>query len=112
MDEPVKCPTCHTDVRPGDYFCYNCGKNLKPKPPSTSLQQQIIVYLESIFLPPFGIFIGFRYLRQSDYKSKAVGIAAVVLTILSLVICTIITLDLLKTVNTQVNDQLQMLENF
>jgi len=107
MDNFVNCPACHAEVRPTDYFCYNCGKNLKPKPLSTSFGRQMIVYLESIFLPPYGILIGIRYLRQRENKSVIVGIVAIILTFLSLIIFVVMTRRLIDTVNTQVNNQLQ-----
>ncbi len=101
------CPGCHVEVRPTDYFCFNCGKNLKPKPPSTTLTTQIILYLESVLLPPYGIIIGIRYLRQKDGASKIVGIISVILTMLALVIFAKVTRDLMETVNTQITKQMQ-----
>ncbi|OGM11924.1 hypothetical protein A2Z22_01680 [Candidatus Woesebacteria bacterium RBG_16_34_12] len=74
--------------------------------------QQLLVYLESIFLPPYGIVIGIRYLRQKENKSKIVGIIAVVLTILSIIVFTNITLNLINNINTQVNKQLQQFEAY
>ena len=109
MENPVTCPFCHVEVRSTDYFCFNCGKNLKPKPPSTSLTQQIIVYLEGFFLPPYGIIIGIRYLRQKDNTSKIIGIISIILTILSILIFIKVTRDLMNTVDTQVNNQLQQM---
>src|SRR3990172_2516310 len=106
MENRVKCGVCHVEVRHGDYFCFNCGKNLKPKPPSTSLPQQLIVYLESIFLPPYGIIIGLLYLRQKENSSKVVGVVAIVLTLLSIIVFTKVTLNFIDTLNSQVNKQL------
>lgn len=107
MENSVVCPFCHAEVKATDYFCFNCGKNLKPKPLSTSLIQQIVLYLESIFLPPFGIVIGIRYLRQKDITSKIVGIISIILTIISLLILIKVTISLMNTVNTQINNQLR-----
>jgi hypothetical protein len=107
MENSLVCPSCHIEVRQTDYFCFNCGKNLKPKPPSTSLTTQILVYLESFFLPPYGIIIGIRYLRGKSVKLKIIGIILILLTILSLLIFVKLTRDLINTVNTQVNNQLQ-----
>lgn len=112
MEDLVKCPVCHQDVKSSDYFCFNCGKNLKPKPPSTSGVGQLIVYLESIFLPPYGIIIGIRYLRQKENKAKVVGGVAVILTILSIVVFTKITMNLINNINTQMNNQSQQFEGF
>jgi hypothetical protein len=106
MENPVICPACHTEIRPTDYFCYNCGKNLKPAPPSTSLPSQVTVYLESLFLPPYGIILGIRYLKVPDNKSKIVGVVSIILTIVSIIILTVLTLDFIKTINTQLNSQL------
>jgi hypothetical protein len=112
MENEVKCPVCHMGVRPTDYFCFNCGKNLKPKPLSTVFGQQLGIYLESIFLPPYGVVVGLRYLKQKEGKSKIVGAVAVVLTILSIVIFTKLTLDLINNINVQVNKQMQQFGTF
>ena len=104
MENSAVCPVCHTEVKSTDYFCSNCGKNLKPEPPSTSLTRQIVIYLESFFLPPYGIVIGIRYLRQGDSKSKTVGIISIILTIVSLLILIKFTLDLTNTVNNQLQN--------
>ena len=112
MDNQPKCGVCHVDVRPSDYFCFNCGNNLKPKPPSTSLTKQLIVYLESILLPPYGIIIGIRYLKQSEDRSKLVGVICIILTIISIIIFTKITLDLMNNINDQVNSQMQQFGSF
>src|SRR4030066_1000790 len=106
MENSVICPVCHTEVKPTDYFCSNCGKNLKPEAPSTSLNKQIIIYLESFFLPPYGIIIGLRYLKAGDSKSKTVGIISIVLTIISLLILIKFTLDLMNTVNNQLQNRI------
>lgn len=112
MENLVRCPVCHIDVKPTDYFCFNCGGNLKPKPPSTSLSKQLVLYVESILLPPYGIIIGIRYIRQNEIKSKLVGLTAIILTIISLVVFTKITLNLVNNINTQVNNQLQQFQAF
>ena len=40
------------------------------------------IYVGSILLAPLGLVWGIRYLRQSDQKSKIIGIVAIVLTLL------------------------------
>jgi len=112
MDDSLVCPSCHIEVRSTDYFCYNCGKNLKPKPLSTSLTQQILIYLGSVFLPPLGLVWGVRYLRQEDNTSKIVGVISIILTLVSLVLLLKFTNDFIKTVNEQVNSQLQEMQGF
>jgi len=112
MDGSPVCPTCHVEIRSTDYFCYNCGKNLKPKPPSTSLTRQIIVYLASFFIPPYGIVIGIRYLQQADIKSKIVGLISIILTVISLILVIKLTNDLIRQVNEGVNTQLDQFQGF
>jgi len=100
------CPKCHATLEPGDYYCYNCGASAHPAPPSLSPAAQISLYAISFFLPPFGIFRGFKYLRQSDQKSKMVGIVSIALTMLSLVIAIATIGNLVNAVNKQINTQL------
>ena len=96
MDSLIVCPKCKAAVSPEDYFCRNCGKALKSKPLSTSVGKQIVIYLVSIFLPPFGLGPAVRYLKQPDSKSKIIGWVAVALTVLSIIL--VIWLSI-KTVN-------------
>lgn len=112
MEENLICPSCHLQVRNTDYFCFNCGKNLHPKPPSTSISSQTSLYIGSLLLPPMGIIWGLRYLRQPDRESKIVGVIAIILTIVILVLLTQFTVNLINTVNEQVNSQLQSLQGF
>lgn len=112
MNDPLVCPSCHVEVRATDYFCYNCGKNLKPKPLSTSLTQQILIYLGSVLLPPLGLVWGIRYLRQKDETSKVAGIISIILTVVFLVLLIKFTNDTIKTINEQVNSQLQQFQGF
>jgi RsiW-degrading membrane proteinase PrsW (M82 family) len=101
-----KCLKCHVTVRQTDYFCYNCGNNLKPVPPSVSLVDQMALYIKSILIPPFGILWAIKYLRQDSGKSKIVGIIAIVLTLTSLIICSILFKNFVSNVNKQVSEQL------
>lgn len=107
IQTPVICPSCHLNVKPNDYFCFNCGKNLHPPPLSTSVGRQIYIYLGSIILPPIGILWGIRYLRQSDRKSKIVGTTAIVLTFLIIYLAYIYTMQFFEAVKSQLNSQTQ-----
>ena len=80
----IICPTCHASVPDSAYFCPNCGRNLKPKLESTGIGRQIVVYLVSFFLAPLGLFWAFKYLRQTDNKSKMIGGVSIALTIIAL----------------------------
>lgn len=112
MEASLTCPACHAEVRPTDYYCYNCGKSLKEKPPSTALSTQVGLYLLSFFLPPFGLLRGLKYLKQPDQASKTIGIMTVVLTIVSIIITAVLVINTMNTVNTQVNEQLQNFGGF
>ncbi|MFV1917750.1 MAG: hypothetical protein ACC618_04710 [Patescibacteria group bacterium] len=106
MEENAICPACHISVRLSDYYCFNCGENLKPKPPSTSASSQIILYLKSALVPPFGLYWAIRYLKQPDRKPKLVGLVAIAVTLIAFVYLIIITNKFIKTVNEEVNKQL------
>jgi hypothetical protein len=107
-----QCPTCHVKVKDMDYFCANCGANLKPVPPATSVGKQFRLYLGSILLPPMGIIWGWRYLKQDSPKSKLVGGVAILLTVVASIVVTVYTIKLMSQVNTKVNNQLNNLMGF
>jgi hypothetical protein len=106
MEEILICPGCHQPVAPIDYFCPNCGKNLRPSPLSTSPASQILLYLKTIILPPFGFYWGYRYLRQSDTTSKIVGLITILITLVEIIWLTQTTIAAVNTVNQQVQIQL------
>jgi len=106
------CPKCHVQVRVTDFFCFNCGTNLKPKPLSTTLTHQLLLYIGSVTLPPLGLIWGVRYLKEPNQESKIIGIILIVLTIISLIIGTILIINTINTVNSQVTKQLQLLNNY
>lgn len=112
MDETALCPGCHIAVRPTDYYCFNCGKNLHAAPPGTTSADQIKLYLGSIFLAPMGIFWGLRYMRDGSQKSKIIGIVAMALSVVIFIIAVKFTVNTVNTLNTQVEKQLQGIEGF
>lgn len=112
MDEISLCPGCHIAVRPTDYFCFNCGKNLHSAPPGTTPADQIKLYLGSVFLAPMGIFWGLKYLREESQKSKIVGLVAMALSVVTFIIAVKFTVNTVNTLNTQVEKQLQGIEGF
>ena len=97
------CPFCSFSLSENFYFCPNCGKKINEPIASVTLGKQIGIYLLSLFLPPLGLFPGIKYLLQKDQKRKMVGVVAIALTILSTVITVWITINLTKTINTQLN---------
>jgi hypothetical protein len=85
---PLLCSVCHQPIRPEFYFCPNCGKDLKEKPLSVSINAQISIYALSIITPPLCFLTikwwhGVKYLKADDPKSKEIGIIAIVLLVLS-----------------------------
>lgn len=106
---PSVCPTCHTQVRATDFFCFNCGTNLKPKPLSTSITTQLGYYIATLLLPPLGIIWGFRYLRQDNTQAKIIGLVMIVATFIELTIIMIGTVNTINFLNNEVNRQLRMM---
>lgn len=99
----IACPVCHTHVRATDYFCFNCGANVKPKPKSVDAFAQFSLYLGSFFLPPMGYIWGARYIKEPDQKAKVVGIIAMVITTVSLVLTVVAVKQLMDMINSQVS---------
>ena len=110
MEENVTCPTCHTTVRITDYFCFNCGANLHPKPVSLSAVNLIPLFLGTVLLPPMGIVWGIRYIREKSSASKVVGFLAIIITIIILIIGVQVIINVINTVNNQVNSQIQNIQ--
>jgi hypothetical protein len=111
MDEIVTCPVCHVSVRPADYFCFNCGRNLHPVPPSTSAGKQALLYIGSFLLPPMGVFWGLPYIRQPDTKSKTVGYIAMGLTVAAIIVYSLWIRSVMNAVSAQMQ-MFQSLEGF
>jgi len=86
-----------------DFFCPNCGKQLKDKPPSVTLWKQVVIYSVSLFLPPFGLGYAWKYYRDGDKKSKIIALVAVVLTLVSIVVTIWYTETAINSVNQQLN---------
>lgn len=109
VGETQTCPFCKQIVADTDYNCPHCGRKIRAKPLSTTLMHQLGIYLLSVFLPPLGLWPGFKYLRQSDRKHKAIGLAAIGLTIVSILISALYITSVVNQVNQQVNQELQNL---
>ena len=71
--------------------------------------KQLGIYAISIFLPPFGLTHGIRYLFQKDPKVKMVGAIAIVLTVLSVSSSIYFTLRLLSQISKTVGNPYQIL---
>jgi hypothetical protein len=92
MEEQTLCPVCHVVVKPGDYYCFNCGKNLHPAPPSLSFATLAGFFVGSIILPPMGIIWGYRYIK--------------------LILLVNATVSVYNTINDQVQEQLPNIQGF
>ncbi|MFA5742843.1 MAG: hypothetical protein WC921_02540 [Candidatus Paceibacterota bacterium] len=104
----IICPSCKSATLAVAYFCSNCGKQLRDKPPAVTLSRQVIVYFVSLFLPPFGFWYAWKYLKMVDHESRKIGIVAVVLTIISI----LVTIWLTEGFINLVNQSLESINNF
>ncbi|MCL4338626.1 zinc ribbon domain-containing protein [Patescibacteria group bacterium] len=105
------CPFCHTRTLQDYFFCQNCGSKLKQKPLSVSIGKQITVYLVSILLPPLGYIWGYKYLRQEGTIAKKIGIAAIILTTVSIILSLWATQSLVNSINQALNKQMAPYQN-
>jgi len=105
------CPYCGGNISLSDYFCPHCGKKLKEQPSSTTFLKQLLIYFVSFFLPPLGIWPAIKYLRQSDEKSKKIGLVALLLTIISIVITSWLTINFISSFNKELGNQLNLYQD-
>jgi len=75
---------------------------------STTFTRQLLVYLLSVFFPPLGIWPAIKYLRQQDEKSKKIGLAALFLTIASIVITSWLTISFINSFRKGLDNQLNL----
>lgn len=107
--EQTTCKFCGFPVSTNFYYCPGCGKKLID-PPITTVRE-IGVYLVSIFLPPFGLWPGIKYLTQKNEKAKRVGTIAIVLTIISTVVTIWISVIAINNLNQTINSQVNQYQN-
>lgn len=81
-----QCSVCHTAILPNWYFCPNCGKAFKEKPPNITVFKQVYIYAISFFLAPLGLGWGLKYIRSSDQKTRTVGMISIALTVVSILL--------------------------
>ena len=108
MDSQATCADCQGNISLSDYFCPHCGKKLNKKPLPTTPLKQLLIYSVSVFLPPLGIWPAIKYLRQPDEKSKRIGWAALLLTIISIVITGWLTINLVSSLKKEFGNQLNL----
>lgn len=102
----IPCPFCNVQIDPSAFFCPNCGKKVREKPVGIGWADQTKLYLISIIIPPFNLGLTRRYLKSPDEKTKIIGIISLVLTFASLILITWYSINLINSVNTQVNQTL------
>lgn len=113
MEDTAICPNCHTENIPlTDFYCPQCGAQLRLKPASTTLFTEILLYIGSLFLPPLGFWWGFKYYRIKDPKAKKIAMVCVILTIISLVATYFLWQSFTANLNQQINSQINTDFNF
>jgi len=78
------CPECKSQISPDFNFCPNCGKKFKDAYAPISISAQIVVYFVSLFVPPFGLWYIYKYLKNGGETQKKIGWAALILTVISI----------------------------
>ncbi len=87
MENTIPCPQCNTPNPNEAVFCMNCGKALRDMPQvSTTVGKQAFMYIISAIFTPLGLGWGIKYVKQKDLKAKRIGIAIIVITVVSLVV--------------------------
>ena len=99
----IKCKECGHEISDEALACPNCGKPQKEKTLSVSLSKQVTVYSVSLFLPPFGLWYAWKYLKDKDGKSRKIGITALVLTIISIIFTVWFAERLVNSINQTLN---------
>ena len=94
--QTLLCKKCKSQVFESFYFCPICGNKIKEPPFKFSWGKTIALMLESVFLPPFGIIPGVKYLTKDSKQVKIIGAVAILLTILSTTIITVFTINLIN----------------
>jgi hypothetical protein len=69
-----------------------------------TIPKQIWVYFVSLFLPPFGLWYAWKYLKEGDYESRKIGIIAIILTIISVIITIWLSIDIINSVFKSLNE--------
>lgn len=87
-------------------FCPSCGFKIKEPTVTVTIAKQIAMYLLSFFLPPLGLIPGIKYIRFGDDTAKKVGIALIIITIISTAISIWLYLGFINRVNELINQQL------
>lgn len=104
------CPFCGSPLGIDYIYCPHCGKQLQDA--ALSFSKQLSVYALSVFLPPFGLWPGVKYLRSQNPAVKRVGIIVIVLTIVSTLLTVWLMQSTIAAFNNTLNSQMQQVQNF
>ena len=96
MEKNLTCRKCKVPISDSFYFCPNCGKKIKEPPFKFSLSKTIVIILESVLIPPFGLIPGIKYFFKNDHKAQIIGMVAIGLTIISTIVGIMFTINLFK----------------
>ncbi len=103
------CRFCNSPVLDSFFFCPTCGKKLH-EPPIT-VAKQIGIYALSILLPPLGLWPGIKYVFQKDEKTRAVGIIAIILTVISTIVTIWLFMNTIASITSGINSPLNQYQN-
>lgn len=112
MDPQATCPACRRGVQPDYFYCPYCGKNIRPAPLPTTIPQIIKVCIASAIVMPYGLYMGVRYLRQTDERSRYTGIMVLGVTIIIFLIQLVAAVRTMDYLNAEINRQMMLLQGF
>jgi len=75
---------------------------------NTTGAKQIVIYLVSFFLPPFGLGWGFKYLKSNNKKAKKIGMVSILLTIISLILTFWISKSFVNRITQSINSEMDI----
>lgn len=75
---------------------------------SVTVAKQIVIYLVSFFLPPFGLVWAFKYIKSDDEKAKKIGWIAVLLTTISLILIFWVSKAFIDNLTQSINNQMKI----
>jgi hypothetical protein len=82
----LQCPRCNKPITADANYCAYCGRPLKDGALSISVSRQVVIYLISFFLAPFGLGYVWKYFKQGDSKSKEIALIALILTVAAIIV--------------------------
>src|SRR3990167_4125595 len=113
MEEETKqipCPKCNFPILTSFNFCPNCGKKYKDPPFNASFLKIIGLISLSLFLPPIGLWPGFKLLFNSDRKAQLVGIILILITIVATGVSIWLTIGFINSQISSIQTQTQTLQ--